>query len=244
MSSWSDEQKCKPIQKCFRRGGGTFLWGIIRPKRWRMLLRFAAVLFIGLITFAPQAVTQKAPTGSCQLSRDDYAVYDALVKRFSKTDALDETWRGKEILIVDRTGIFADTNGWSGWGSTESKVAPQTETVANLRVHAHEECIVEQSWGDRESYRLLSHTEIEKTFKRRLTGAKEFQDAWADFHKRYPQSGGFLTFSRPGYNAAKNEALVYVAYACGGRCGVGHLYLLVRHDGMWQVENRLITWIS
>jgi len=34
--------------------------------------------------------------------------------------------------------------------------------------------------------------------------------------------------ARPGFNAEKTEAMVYVAYFCGSTCGKGRLYLLMK----------------
>ncbi len=69
-------------------------------------------------------------------------------------------------------------------------------------------------------------------------------DGWQEFYKNHPKAAGFWTFSRPGYNPARDEALLYVTHNCGWLCGTGHLYLLAKEDGRWKVKNRLFLWIS
>jgi len=40
------------------------------------------------------------------------------------------------------------------------------------------------------------------------------------------------------------EALVYVAHTCDGLCGTGHYVLLLKVEGKWKVERKVMAWIS
>ena len=67
---------------------------------------------------------------------------------------------------------------------------------------------------------------------------------WTDFEAKYPGASGFVTFSRVGFNADGDEALVDMGYRCGDLCGAGGLYLLVKEEGSWKVQEELMAWQS
>jgi hypothetical protein len=67
---------------------------------------------------------------------------------------------------------------------------------------------------------------------------------WTDFEAKYPGASGFVTFSRVGFSADGDEALVDMGYRCGDLCGAGGLYLLVKEDGNWKVQEELMAWQS
>jgi hypothetical protein len=89
-------------------------------------------------------------------------------------------------------------------------------------------------FGDAGYYKLLTQEELDNISK----------GGWEDFYKKYPEAGGVWTFSRPGYNPARNEAVLSVSHWCGDLCGTGHLYFLTKQNGEWKVQNRLMLWIS
>jgi len=67
---------------------------------------------------------------------------------------------------------------------------------------------------------------------------------WDEFYKRYPDSGGFISLSRPGFNAARNQALVYIEHHCGGLCGTGRYVLLEKSKDRWRVIQEEMVWVS
>ena len=67
---------------------------------------------------------------------------------------------------------------------------------------------------------------------------------WTDFEATYPGASGFVAFSRVGFNADGDEALAEMGYRCGDLCGAGGLYLLVKEDGTWTVQEELMAWQS
>jgi hypothetical protein len=48
-----------------------------------------------------------------------------------------------------------------------------------------------------------------------------------------PLAWAIVTLSAVGFNRDRTRALVWAAYSCGGRCGHGRPYLLVRQNGKW-----------
>ncbi|PYS48128.1 MAG: hypothetical protein DMF68_14075 [Acidobacteria bacterium] len=45
-----------------------------------------------------------------------------------------------------------------------------------------------------------------------------------------------LALSRVGFNAKRDQALVYVIENCGGRCGKNYFALVVKEDGEWKLK--------
>lgn len=204
-------------------------------QRSAMLLLAALVCHVG-----PQSAAQKTPpkaASHCELTQDDYAVYAGLITGLGRPEDPEEAWQGKEVLIVGRTAAPADTKShWGGWGfRSNSKAAPSHDTVVDFERKAHSLCELKPQFGDAGSYRVISREELDRIFK---------EGQWEDFYKKYPKAGGVWTFSRPGYNAARNEAVLYVGHACGSLCGTGHLYFLAKRNDQWTVQNRLMLWIS
>lgn len=59
--------------------------------------------------------------------------------------------------------------------------------------------------------------------------------SWYKFIEHYPNSDGFYSFTRVGYDRNKKLAVVYVEYSCGPTCGDGRLYLLEYIEKKWVV---------
>jgi hypothetical protein len=88
-----------------------------------------------------------------------------------------------------------------------------------------------------QDYSLMTQEEFEKLFLR-----KGFR--WTDFEVGYPGASGVVTFSRVGFSADGDEAVALIGYRCGDLCGSGGLYILVKEDGNWKVQEGLMMWQS
>jgi len=67
---------------------------------------------------------------------------------------------------------------------------------------------------------------------------------WPGFQDAYPEASGVVSFSRVGFGADKDVALVEMGYLCGDLCGAGGLYLLAKEEGCWKVQEALMEWMS
>lgn len=210
-----------------------------------LLIQRAIVLMVlaGLACSDTSVVAGQKPRQNaksrCGLTQGDYSVYSALIAALGKPEDPEEAWQGKEMLIVTATATPTLVRSqWGDWGfRSNSKAAPARDTVADFEVKARTSCPVEDHFGDPQSYRLITDEEIKEIFAKNARG-------WEEFYKRHPKAAGFWGFSRPGYNATRDEAVLYVSHSCGGLCGTGHLYFLARQNEQWAVKNRLLLWIS
>lgn len=201
---------------------------------------------ISVLTLPPhEAVAQTAGQKSlmqCELSEEDYSVFTAVIEGLGNPEDPEEAWHGKEILVVDLTGAGeVDKGQWNGWGfRSKSKAAPSGETRADYEAKSKDSCRLKAGWGDARLYTPVRSEEVSGYFK----CDRKHGDGWQAFYENHPKAAGYWSFSRPGYDAAHDEALVYVTHSCGWLCGTGHVYLLSKQNGRWKVKNRLFLWIS
>jgi hypothetical protein len=176
---------------------------------------------------------------NCELTQEDDAVFAALITGLGQPKDPEEAWHGKQILIVGLTSAGANTKShWGGWGfRSNSKAAPSHDTIVDFERKARSSCVLNPQFGDVKSYKIITREELDNIFKKNDGG-------WEEFYKKYPEAGGVWAFSRPGYNSARNEAVLSVSHACGMLCGTGHLYFLAKQKTQWTVVNRLMLWIS
>jgi len=85
-------------------------------------------------------------------------------------------------------------------------------------------------------YVLLSAEEQQNIFSQ--------PDGWDAFYQKYPGSGGYTAFSRVGFNATLDQALIYVGNVGGLLMGAGFYYLLEKKDGEWRLMEQIMVWIS
>jgi hypothetical protein len=200
-----------------------------------MTMRLSILFLVAMACLAcsrdrhPSA-TQEATGRTCELTQDDYALFGMLLNEFRRPD-------GKEMLIINVTATpdkFLETQANSRLRS-DSSAAP--DTFGDYAEKAHSACPVKPEFGDPNSYKVIERNEVDNFFKNGFSG-------WQEFYKKYPKSSGYWEFSRPGYNATRDEALLYVDHYCGGDCGTGYLYVLSKQRGKWTVKHHLMLWIS
>jgi hypothetical protein len=180
---------------------------------------------------------------TCELSDEDYAVFTSVLQGLGKPEDPEEQWRDKQILVLDVTEAGQVEPGqWKGWGfRSNSKAAPSSETRKDFEVKARDQCPLKENWGDTKSYSRFENKEYRELFEEKNSKP---HDGWMGFYTKHPKAGGIWSFSRPGYNNRKDEAVLYVTHSCGWLCGTGHLYLLTKEHDQWKVKNRLFLWIS
>lgn len=75
-------------------------------------------------------------------------------------------------------------------------------------------------------YDFITPDELKLTFEKGV-------DGWKQFYEEHPDSGGWITMSAVGFNAAKTIAVVYMSHSCGSLCGEGGFHVLQKKGGKW-----------
>jgi hypothetical protein len=70
------------------------------------------------------------------------------------------------------------------------------------------------------------------------------QSGWDIFYNRYPQAPGITTFSRVGFNANLDQALVYMGTQSNWLVGTGYYLLLKKVNGAWSIDQQVMIWVS
>jgi hypothetical protein len=87
-----------------------------------------------------------------------------------------------------------------------------------------------------------SYTLLTQTRKNQIFGQN--QSGWDIFYNRYPQAPGITTLSRVGFNAAFDQALVYIGTQSNWLAGAGYYVLLKKGEAGWGIDQQVMTWIS
>lgn len=218
----------------------TFMLGFAAVVLWRTATTFS---FFGssqtLATTKQSTLSQSSERiGRSGIEEEEYAVYSALLNDggpHTKTDRL--------LVIIDQPSpwvSFSDEENDKFYADLKkSSSVLMSETVDDLQAKNKEHYTLTRRFNTKSQYVLISEKEMKDFFKQGVG------DGWGKFYKKYPGSGGFLTFSRVGFNADKTQALVYHAYSCGGLCGGGTYYLLIKKNSVWVVKGSIgPAWVS
>ena len=168
---------------------------------------------------------------------EEYAVYSALINENTSDENINRVLVIKDQPTVWVGSLDEEKNTFYDDLLKSSSLLLE-ETVDDLRAKNKETHAFTRRFDIKRRYVLVSEKEIEDIFK-------EGGGWWEEFYRRYPESRGFATFSRVGFNADKTQALVYQAHSCGGLCGGGGYVLLVKVNGVWTNKGTVgPVWVS
>jgi hypothetical protein len=166
------------------------------------------------------------------VSDEEYEIYSSLIKQFyvePKTRQViieertfrydfgvdnDEPWREKS----KKKGVSIDESAADDYEAKNSskwllnKNSFKLPVKASLITDNDLKAIFHGSWGDLE---------------------------WINYYRRFPESRGFVMFSRVGFNTERTQALVYVGSRCGPHCGDIHFLLLEKAEGTWTIKKEI-----
>jgi hypothetical protein len=115
----------------------------------------------------------------------------------------------------------------------------ESETIQDLIAQNKSEAPLSTTFHTDLPRVFITDEEVDSYFK-----SPQKKDGWESFYKKYPKSGGMLSFSRVGFNAKRDQALVYSANSCGWLCGAGFYNLFQKKDGKWVLALSYMAWIS
>jgi hypothetical protein len=146
----------------------------------------------------------------------------------------------RKLVIVDRTatGLFRSTRpvGKLEYVRENFGGMLEPETLDDYRAKNRRYHRLNPNLALGVPYVLVSEGQIAKIFKQ--------SRGWDRFYNIYPNSNGILTFSRVGFNAQTNQALVYHGSQTHYLAGVGRYVLLTKKEDIWTVDNTVETWVS
>ncbi len=176
--------------------------------------------------------TSSPPTPSAeQLQLEEQAVYAAV---------LNDTLNASMVVLMDATAT--DPGGVENTASTVEYASQNLRdldktTIEDFKVRNDKAYPLPPDMDLGIEYILLTQAQRNEMFGPNQSG-------WETFYNNYPDAPGITDLSRVGFNAAFDQALVYVGTQSQYLAGAGYYYLLKKIDGTWTVDQKVMTWIS
>jgi hypothetical protein len=166
-----------------------------------------------------------------QINIEEQAVYSFL---------LPEMYKAAGFVIMDTTAT--DPGGVENTAQTLGYVLQNMHDVApgtadSFRVRNEAAYSIRPDMDLGVEYVLLSQAERNQIFGQNQSG-------WEIFYSRYPNTPGITTLSRVGFNAALDQALVYLGTQSDWLAGAGYYILRKKANGFWTIDQKVMTWIS
>lgn len=179
-------------------------------------------------------------------SSDDYKVYEAVIRHMFRDGITQFDMNAKidKIVIRDRTfSEYAWNPDKENWTQVRIRLKSLSdETVDSYETARKTERPLETKLDIPFKYFLISEKQLKAVFPdRNYDGSMGY---WNEFYKLYPNSGGYNSFSRVGYDKAGRNALVYFVNWCGSLCGTGTYVLVEKSGSGWVVKETAGMWIS
>ena len=195
---------------------------------WLILVAIGCGASEGTTTSAASATTAPQRTATA----DEYDVYSALIQSVY----IDAT-QPKQIVI---STVNADQN--VNFGLTAGAIRsfwPELgdDILGDFKAKNRVSSALEHTFTLSVPYTLISEQELASIFSITASG-------WDKFYAKYPDSKGFLTLSRVGFNRAKDTAVLYTEHQSGATAGEGDVVLMKKTDGRWTVEDNSMLWQS
>ncbi|HKC62384.1 MAG TPA: hypothetical protein VKB86_02045 [Pyrinomonadaceae bacterium] len=168
---------------------------------------------------------------------EQYAVYSVLLNEIHNSP--EDGSQVKLIVINDQTSGDNVTKQSPEYIFQSYKVSLSPEFQAALKDYEAK---------NKEPQRLIGSFDLKVDYV--LLNKKDFDaffkgnSYWKDYYRKYPNSPGYITLSKVGFDPDMKHALVYVGIDCGGLCGDGSYRLLTKEDGVWKETKRLSFWAS
>lgn len=195
---------------------------------------FCSLLAIVFCSAAFSSASRSSVATQADSETEEYAVYSALLNEKMIGERTKLVVIKEETIAVD---LKDDPVGRDSKYVIERLSPLSQATLDDYQTKNGESRSLTRNFDLKVNYVLLSKTENDVIFK-------EGPGGWKAFYEKYPDSSGYVGFSRVGFNRKMNQALVYVVHGCGGLCGTGNYVLLVKENGLWKVHKELNMWVS
>ena len=188
-----------------------------------------AVLFVSCITENEETVCQgfnlEQPTLNDEL---DYEIINAVLE----ADHIDLDF----IQIVQETKYSFDGELFKLWLDEEG-VDYDAVLLSDYTDKNNESSYLSDNNFQLSTIELIAQTEIECIFSVEAEG-------WDNYYKKYPKSTGIYSFSRPGINAAGDQAIIMYGKQAHYTSGWDSLIVLIKEDNAWVVSDEILIGLS
>lgn len=119
-----------------------------------------------------------------------------------------------------------------------------THALTNLQLETYNSFVEQNKTSDSLQNKFNLDKEILLIGKSVIDDMFKKTDFWDEYYTLYPNTQGFLTFSRIGYNNDSTQALVYYGNRQGDTTGAGFYVIFIKSDGKWTLDQKMMVWMS
>jgi hypothetical protein len=178
-----------------------------------------------------------------KISDEEYEVYSAVIsKMFAGGKVTFDSGAEVKLLVINdhtlNSSLRADHVEHRSW-----------EYLKGFFPEVSQEMLNDFAAKNKETYQLKDNFKVE--LKRTLIKKgeieqmfKDSENGWKKFYQSFPNSGGFVGFSRVSFDDGNKQALVYMEHNCRDLCASGHFLLLRKSEEGWIVVKKFMPWIS
>jgi hypothetical protein len=196
------------------------------------MFKKSLIVFLAIVLTACTGSPTPAPTPApARLEIEQQAVYAAL---------LHSLYSSLNFVIMDTTATSPGGVGDTAFilsNILQNMHGVDPETVDSFSVRNNASYPVNPRMDLGTPYVLLTRDHMTRLFNQN-------QDGWQLFYEQYPGSPGITTLSQVGFNIAFTQALVYVGTMSHWLAGAGYFVLLNKVNGVWVVDQKVMSWIS
>lgn len=187
-----------------------------------LLVVFASIRFPELGEFEPF---------SDSVSREECEVYEAVI------EDKNAFWMAEMIVIEDYTYADSDFLEWDEILRYAKEEFPRLtrRMIVQFKIKNQKPHVLDCSFDSSVPYVFISDKEKKEIFEK---------GRWEEFYTRYPNSPGFICFSRVAFNWRRDRAIVYIGNPVSYLSGSGSLLFLKNEFGIWTIEDEMSLWIS
>lgn len=147
----------------------------------------------------------------------------------------------RSVLIIDQTITGPEGHFGRPWDDTLRILQEKFPTFTSQVMHAWQSRNEKpHTIADRFSFsvghRLLSKAEIDEAFLP--------SKWWDSFYQHFPDALGYFKLSRVGFDAGRQNAVVYIENSQDGKWGSGYFWILSNEHGAWVIRGNINVWIS
>lgn len=169
---------------------------------------------------------------------DEYAVYSTYLNGIEKNLS-----NGKAISLVVLNGqtIPADSGCFPVIIAKQNKIIANNELTLlfqDLETKEKTSKLINNSFNVKHGHELLDKNDFDALVK------PESISGWSEYYKKYPNSSGYISLSRVGFNADITKAIVFRVIRCGKRCASADYFLFEKTNGQWKQINSINCWVS
>jgi len=190
---------------------------------------------------------EKTPIDIYKIEDEEYVIYSIILSEMNKEQftiisdttfsfiILDELCHISGLIFIKRSGIVI-----KGFKKFLSIYDIGFETIENFGRKNFLSFPLEYKFKLKNRYLLKKPPEVSE-YKAVI---EKGRDWCQEFCSQYPNSYGYFSFSRVGFNREKNKALVYVRHILGPGAGIGQLLYFKKTNGLWKFINGIGVWRS